>query len=391
MARFLFSVIPAVGHINPTVSVGRELVERGHRVAWVGDPEGIGRLLPPDATVIPLGRSNTALTNDEAVARRAEARGPAAFKYLWEDFFVPLARDMLPGVTRAVEAFGPDVLVADQQTLAGALVARRRGVRWATFATTSAGLVDYLASLPGVQAWLDDLLGGLQREAGLAPVQRCDLSPHLVLVFSTRALLGDDTPLPAQCELVGPATRHRPEPTPFPWEALREGSPKVLISLGTINAERGARFYREAVEAFSALPIQVVFAAPPELVGPVPDSMVVRRYVPQLKLLTHMDAVVCHAGHNTTVEALSEGLPLVLAPIKDDQPLVAGQVVAAGAGLRVKFGRVKASRLRDAVGRVLEEPSFRENAGRIRASFEAAGGAAQAASHLEALATCGNG
>ena len=54
--------------------------------------------------------------------------------------------------------------------------------------------------------------------------------------------------------------------------------------------------------------------------------------MPQLALLRHVDAVVCHGGHNTLCEALALGLQLVLAPVRDDHPLVADQVVAAGAG-----------------------------------------------------------
>ena len=43
---------------------------------------------------------------------------------------------------------------------------------------------------------------------------------------------------------------------------------------------------------------------------------------------------VTHGGHNTVCEALAHGLPLVVAPIRDDQPTVAAQVVQAGAGVR---------------------------------------------------------
>ena len=49
MGRFLFVVPPLVGHVNPTVSVGRELAARGHRVAWTGHPEVVEPLLPAGA------------------------------------------------------------------------------------------------------------------------------------------------------------------------------------------------------------------------------------------------------------------------------------------------------------------------------------------------------
>ena len=386
MARFLFTVLPAVGHVNPTISVGHELSRRGHTVAWVGHPGVVDRLLPPEATFIPLDDDISSSVVDAYRARGLLLRGLAAFKFLWEDLFFPLARAMAPGLATVVDDYQPDILVADQQTLAGAIVARQRKVRWATFATTSAALVDNFDAMPKVRDWLYGHMADLQRQHHLEPLGRCDLSPHLVVAFSTPALVGEDLSFPSHFQFVGPSISARPEPTPFPWDALGD-RPKVLVSLGTVNGDRGVRFYREAVEALSALPVQAVFAAPPELVGPVPDSMVVQRYVPQLKLLRHLDAVVCHAGHNTTVEALAHGLPLVLAPIKDDQSMVASQVAAAGAGLQVKFGRVRAPHLRDAVDRVLNEDSFRTNAARIRASFETAGGAPRAASLLEELAT----
>jgi len=96
--------------------------------------------------------------------------------------------------------------------------------------------------------------------------------------------------------------------------------------------------------------------------------------------------VVSHGGHNTVCETLAHGLPLVLAPIRDDQPIVADQVVRAGAGRRVRFGRVRPDELLEAVRAVLLEPSYRDAAGVIRQSFLDAGGAAAAADALEALA-----
>jgi MGT family glycosyltransferase len=154
--------------------------------------------------------------------------------------------------------------------------------------------------------------------------------------------------------------------------------------MGTVNAEASGRFYATALAA--RRDHQVILVAPPELAPDPPASFIVRAYVPQLALLPHVDAVVCHGGHNTVCEALAHGVPLVIAPIKDDQPIVADQVVAAGAGLRIKFGRVGPDELRAAVERVRTEPAFREAAARVRASFTAAGGPAAAAEALEQLA-----
>jgi MGT family glycosyltransferase len=286
---------------------------------------------------------------------------------------------MRPGVEAAVTEFAPDVMCVDQQAVAGGLVARARGIRWATLATTSAGISDPLAALPQVKRWFDDLIHSLEIEAGLP--RAGELSPHLVIAFTTSALV--PAPFPAHFKLVGPSIADRPETTPFPFEQLTR--PCVLVSMGTVNADASGRFYGVTVEALADQRYQVILVAPPELVPRTPENFIVRAYVPQLALLSRVDAVVCHGGHNTTCEALAHGLPLVIAPIKDDQPIVADQVVAAGAGIRIKFGRVHAPELRDAVARALTEPALHTAAVRVRDSFTAAGGATTAATHLETL------
>jgi MGT family glycosyltransferase len=155
--------------------------------------------------------------------------------------------------------------------------------------------------------------------------------------------------------------------------------------LGTVNFDAGERFFRTALEAVAPLTdVQAVVNAPAAGLDPPPNVLLAAR-VPQLELLPHLDAVVCHAGHNTTCEALAYGLPLVVAPIRDDQPAVSAQVTEAGAGVRVKFGRVGAEELRAAIRAVLDDPGYAAGAARIRKSFEAAGGAQAAAQRLEEL------
>jgi UDP:flavonoid glycosyltransferase YjiC (YdhE family) len=42
MAKFVFVVPPLTGHINPTLSMGTALLERGHRVGWITLDESLG-------------------------------------------------------------------------------------------------------------------------------------------------------------------------------------------------------------------------------------------------------------------------------------------------------------------------------------------------------------
>jgi UDP:flavonoid glycosyltransferase YjiC (YdhE family) len=378
VARFLFVVPPLVGHVNPAAGVAAELTARGHEVAWAGHDELLWHLAGPDALVF-----SCALPPD-APERPPELKGPAALRFLWQDFLVPLADAMAPGVAAAIDAFGPHVVVADQQALAGGLLADAHGLPWVTSATTSAELVDPLAGLPKVADWVAELLDGLRERIGGGSADP-RFSPHGVLAFTTRELLGAVV-LPPNVRLVGPSITGRPSTTDFPWEWLDPLRPTVLVSLGTANTDAGAGFLTAAAEAFAGLEARAVVVDPGGVLGAVPPNVLVRPRVPQLPLLKRVDAVLCHAGHNTVCETLWHGLPLVVAPIRDDQPIVAAQVVAAGAGVRLRFGRADAARIATAVEEVLTEASYRRAAERLSASFHAAGGGPAAAGHLEQLA-----
>ncbi|MGH3311068.1 MAG: glycosyltransferase [Streptomyces sp.] len=386
MIRFLFVVPPLVGHTNPLLGVADELARRGHRVAWAGYADQIRQLAGADAVAFDCSMP------DAGLIRPAKLTGPAAFRFLWEEFFQPLADLMAPGIDSAIEAYEPDVIVSDQHAVAGALVAERRGIPYITSSTTSAELTDPLASMPKVTAWLNELLDSLRARIG-DPAQSDDprFSPYGIVAFTGRALLGD-APLPHdRVRLVGPAIAPRVSRSPFPWAELDPRRRQVLVTLGTANADAGGRFLAEAVTALEAMRerVQGVVVDPGGTLArtgapPVPPGVLIREHVPQLELLERVDAVVCHGGHNTVCESLWHGVPLVVAPIRDDQPIVAGQVVDAGAGVRVRFNRVDAARLGAAIETVLDPAGgHRAAAGAIGRSFRAAGGVAAAADHIE--------
>jgi MGT family glycosyltransferase len=378
--RFLFAVPPLAGHVAAVAAVAAELARRDHKVAWTGHRASLEPLLRPRSRIF------SALADEDAARLRDDrlrTRGPADPTF-WEEFLVPLGHAMLPGVETAVDRFRPDVVVGDQLVLAAPVAARRREIPWATSAATPAEFTRPLADRPDDERRVRERIGGFQLDHGIDDLLDLRFSDHLVLVFSTGALLGDVSFFPDHFAFVGPVLG-RPAPSAFPWDRL-DGRPAVLVSLGTAGDPSHERFFRVAAEAVRELDVQAVFAAPPGTVGDVPPNVLVRRQVPRPKLLERMSAVVCDGGYGAVCESLAHGLPLVAAPIRDDQPIIAGLVERAGAGTAVPFDGVRPDELRTALATVLADGPHRAAAGRVRDSFAAAGGAAEAADRLEKLA-----
>jgi UDP:flavonoid glycosyltransferase YjiC (YdhE family) len=75
---------------------------------------------------------------------------------------------------------------------------------------------------------------------------------------------------------------------------------------------------------------------------------------------------------------------MVVVPVTYDQPGVGARVEWSGVGRSIPVGRLTVDRLRDAVRIVLGNPAFRQRAGRLQSSIEAADGLNRAADVIEA-------
>ncbi|HZM74479.1 MAG TPA: nucleotide disphospho-sugar-binding domain-containing protein [Candidatus Limnocylindrales bacterium] len=381
MSKYLLVSLPLTGHVYPMAAVAQALTQRGHRVAWAGSESFLRPVAGPDAEIYPIPLR---------LHRGVAERGLAATKSRWEGYIIPHARVTRKGIAAAAQEFQPDAMVVDQHAIAAAIVAQQSGKPWATVAQTSMELTrPFLHTMPKVESWIHERMAEIWTAGGLPGAPPFDLrfSPHLVIAFTSPALTGDLV-WPPNAKLVGPALAERPPTGEFPWDWLDPGRRHVLVSMGTLSLDHAAKgFYARILQALNALngTVQAVVLAPDGAVTEPPSHVLVRERVPQLELLPHLDAVVSHGGLNTVCEALSHGIPLVIAPVKGDQAINASQVARAGAGLRVSFDRASPAGLRDALLAVLDNAGFRAAAGRVRESFAQAGGAGAAAEHLEQL------
>jgi MGT family glycosyltransferase len=158
------------------------------------------------------------------------------------------------------------------------------------------------------------------------------------------------------------------EPIAFPWDQL-DGRPLVYGSLGTLQ-NGSEHVFQTIAEACSGLDAQLVLSLggskdPAEL-GNLPGHPVVVRYAPQLPILKRAAAVITHAGLNTTLESLAEGVPLVAIPLGNDQPGVAARIEHHQAGMVVPLRKLTVKRLRGAIDAVLRNEIYCSAAKRLQ-------------------------
>ena len=131
--------------------------------------------------------------------------------------------------------------------------------------------------------------------------------------------------------------------------------PVVYVSFGSFLSVRGDVLTRVAA-ALRGLPVRValaVGATDPAELGAVPDSWLVRGFLPQVRLLQQAALAVTHGGNNSVTEAMTAGVPLVVLPFSTDQFAGAAALETAGFGVSLPPNTATVADLRAACERML--------------------------------------
>lgn len=379
------------GHAFPMMALGRELVRRGHHVAyetwerWQPDVEreGMQFLAAPEFPVFPT--LERPLKPYEAVARAVAATRPA------------------------LAAAAPDVVVHDILTLAPALAGELEGVPVATLVPhlypvgrPGAPPFAFGARLPrtriGREAWrvLDPLVArGLRQgraelnqtrtRLGLPPTDRLHggISDRLCLV-GTFPQLEYPRQWPASVHVVGPL-QWEPEFGSVGGPGGEE--PLVLVAPSTAQ-DPSHRLLRSAVAGLRGGPVRVLAATNRRHVcAPVRTSGNVKlvEWVSYSQEMPRCDVVLCHAGHGTLARALSCGCRVVAVPHSGDMAENAARVDWAGAGFRLPWRLLSPGSIRLAVERALLDQDIGRRVAELAAWAAPGPGPPRAAELLERL------
>ena len=121
----------------------------------------------------------------------------------------------------------------------------------------------------------------------------------------------------------------------------------------------------------------------PKQIGPVPSNAIIVNQAPQLELLKRASVCITHAGLNTVLESLAQGVPQVAIPVTFDQPGVATRIAAKKTGVTMPFEKLTSDHLSTLLGEVLDNGVYRENARRLQDIIAKTNGLSMAADIVE--------
>ena len=414
MARFGAFCFPATGHLNPMTALARSLEKKGHEVILFGIADTEERVRAAGIKFRQIGGKEYPIGSLKKLDDKlAQLSGLGALRFTLERIRDSACMVLRDG-PRAVRAAGVDALLVDEADFAGN-VADYLGLPWISVAVLPPLVYDdrFPPFWLGWRAGTDPLrrlrnrlairsllwMGSpifreidRQRTAwGLKPRRKPqdDLSPLGQITQLPEAL---EFPVqgekPAGLHYTGPFVDAQQRPAvAFPWERL-DGRPLIYASLGTL--QNGSEIiFRTIAEACAGLDVQLLISLggglDPAMLGPLAGAPLVVSFAPQLEILKRAALVITHAGINTVLESLSEGVPLVAIPLGNDQPGVAARLKARGAGVVVSRRGLTHARLRKAIALVLLETQYREAARALQKTIQQVDGSQRAADLIEQM------
>ncbi|MEO8736952.1 MAG: nucleotide disphospho-sugar-binding domain-containing protein [Edaphobacter sp.] len=392
-----FISMPLTGHINPIVALARKLKSRGHEVVFIGIPDVGPYARAAGLDFVSFGEEELPAGSSVAVvAPAAKLHGPEVTRWTIEGAGRALFQVASQHLPRVLAETGVDALVMDTIHMYLEVVPMSLGIPYAhvwailnidfSGATLPSVIPGRYDAAPEAHARniadlekTDNAFFGIVQVLGEEYAERVGLkldwsNPRATVSRNAAAVVSQTPkefdfpgiPWPSEFHYAGPffddAGR---EPIPFNWEKL-DGRPLVYASLGTL-VNGLDRIYKTILPAVGRMPeVQVVLAKGHNIaladLGPIPSNLIVVDKAPQLELLKRSVLCITHAGLNTTLESLAQGVPMIAIPIGYDQFGVSLRIAHHGVGEFLEIEHLSVDGLHELIQNVLHTPAYTEKA-----------------------------
>jgi UDP:flavonoid glycosyltransferase YjiC (YdhE family) len=218
---------------------------------------------------------------------------------------------------------------------------------------------------------------------GLPPVavgEWMDLSHKCATYFFLSGVPGFDYPhehLPRNVRFVGPLLPYK-KSTKLPVELeakLRAFRSVIVVSQGTVDNTDAEKLFVPALEALKGGQHLVIATTggknTEELRRRYPEANVlIEDFVDFALLFEHTTLFICNGGYGSILLALSKGVPVLSAGVREGKNDINARIDYFGFGVDLKTERPTPKKIAQGVTRVLGDRRFSQNVARIRAEFD---------------------
>jgi len=382
--KILFTTHPLFGHWHPLVPLAQALKQSGHEVAFAAPPDFCPTIEANGFQCFHAGADETADEYSARMERMAKIPGTERAAVMWTGYFAGTwAERSLPDVLAIGRGWRPDLVVREDVEFTGCVVAERLGIPHVA--------VLVAAYRPHLEERIAPRLDSLRASVGLPPVLPAEMLYRYLLICPVPLSFQDPAnalPPTARAFRHGGFNASSDEELPGWVEALPD-VPTVYATLGTVM-NRNTGILQAILDGLRDEPVNVILTTgrdvDPAIFGPQPDHVRVERYIPQSLLFPYCDLAIIHGGSGTVRDALTYGLPMVIIPVSGDQYVNSRRCEELGLARAIAPEARTPEAIREATRAVLDEPSYRQAAERMRHEMLALPGIEQAVVLLEQLA-----
>ncbi|WP_459476500.1 macrolide family glycosyltransferase [Clostridium saccharoperbutylacetonicum] len=394
MSKALFINIAGQGHVNPTIGIIRELIDRGENVTYIAGEEFREKIEVTGAKfkshknfdMSNNVNKNLNLTNNKILLDAIRNLNLTNNKILLK--VISTFKEIIEIVFNSNEKF--DYVIYDSTFILGPEIGRVLKIptisSTTTFGINEAILTNILASLQ-FDKFKEILKNSdyinfakdLQEKYDIKfPGNPSEFTGKGIIniVYTSTYFQPHSETFDESYKFIGPSIIDRKESIDFNLEN-KENKKIIYISLGTIF-NNSIEFYESCFKAFKDMDVEVIMSVGKKIdiniFKDIPSNFSVCNYVPQLEVLKYADVFITHGGMNSTNEGLYYDTPLILIPQFADQPLVANRVAQLGAGIVIEKNEATPEMLKECVGKIFSDNSFKINSGKIGKSLREAGG-----------------
>jgi len=426
--RVLFVTFPWRTHFQASVPLAWALQTAGHEVRVASGPELTEVITKSGLTAVPVGSDDPLFkrverTQGEMLRKIAEERGGLdgllddvcenreeeltwerlrwLYRFLTETFKA-MNDPMIEDLVEYCRWWKPDLVAWDWLSFAGSVAATTVG---AAHARVPIGLNvvarmrrHYLrvrAQQPSQDCEdpLADWLGQWADKYGVSFSEQMTTGQFTIDQMVASMLLESDVPQVP----IGYVPYNGPSVVPA-WTCQDPPRRRVLATFG-VSLEKDPTAFGFSVEqlrgmldSLADLDIELVVTLPKQFqkeLGHVPDNTRMVEFVPLHVIIPSCSAVIHHGGVPAFLDSIVHQVPqLIVSRVLPDIGERGPRLERAGAGLWIPGDdpeELSGARIREHLVRLLDEPAFRANAGRLRDDLLAQPTPAQAVRELERL------